>query len=172
MRFEDLSPEDQALVKTDFGAMDKVAAEQVKQASDCYAYGAEKIALEIADAQDKLAEEEAKKEKEEEEHKLDEEKEKTAAELGAFTERGVFDGLAKLGQERHSDPLHYFYPYMEQKIAEAGAAAALEKAAKAMDFLKSLGEKAKGHASAAGKASPHRAVLAAAGGGKKLAAAS
>lgn len=122
MKLEDLSAQDQALIGTDFGELDKVAGEMVKEAGECYERGFEKTALEIADSLDKVAEEDDKKE---DEHKLDDESEKKAAQLGAFYERGVFDGLAKLGEARHGDPMHYFMPFIEEKVAEGGMRAAL-----------------------------------------------
>jgi hypothetical protein len=137
MKFQDLSAEDQALVRTDFGDMDKVAEGMVKQATECYERGYEKTAAEIADNVDKLAEESKKEEEEEKkEHEEHPEHEKAAAELGAIYERGVFDGLAKLGSDRHGDPMHYFWPFIEEKVAAAGAHGAVSK------FL----SKVKGHA--------------------------
>lgn len=140
MKFDQLSPEDQKLVKTDFGGLDKVAEEMVKQAAECYNRGLEKTAVEIADGIDKTAEEEEaaaekfKKDKEEDDKKeKNPEHEKAAAELGAVYERGVFDGLAKLGQERHQDPMHYFWPFIEEKVAQAGAEAALAKFAQILE---------------------------------------
>jgi hypothetical protein len=138
MRFEDLSPADQALVNTDFGTMDKVAEEMVKEASECYERGFEKTALEIADGLDKAASEE--KEDKEEEGKHDEESEKKAEQLASFYERGVFDGLAKLGAARHGDEMHYFWPFVEEKVAAEGAQAALVKLGKVMEFLANAGK--------------------------------
>jgi len=137
MRFQDLSPADQALVKSDFGEMDKVAAALVAQASECYEYGHDKIALEIADGLEKAAADElaAEEEAEKTASEIDPDFDKTAAELGAFTEKGTFDGLAKLGQERYGDPMAYFWPFVEQKIAQVGAQRALEKAASIMGKL-------------------------------------
>lgn len=158
MKFKDLSPEDQALVRTNFGAMDKVAEAQVKEAAEAYEYGAETYAKEIADNLDKIAAEEAAEVEKVAGTELTEEQEKSAAELGAFIEKGVCDGLAKLGQERHNDPMHYFVPFVEEKIAEAGAKAALNKAySKMKDHAGAFGarakamlQKGKGHAAAAG----------------------
>lgn len=158
MRFQDLSPADQALVRTDFGAMDKVAAGLVKQATECYEYGHDKIALEIADGLEKAAADEAAAlaVAEKTAGEVDPEFEKAAAELGAFTERGTFDGLAKLGQERYGDEMAYFYPFVEQKIAQAGAQAALAKVAGAMKSVATHGAAAVGGAAAlAGAAKLH-----------------
>lgn len=145
MKFEDLSPQDQALVNTDFGDMDKVAEEMVKEAAECYDRGFEKTALEIADGLDKAAKEE--KEDKEEEEELDHESEKKAAELAAFYERGVFDGLAKLGEARYGDEMHYFWPFIEEKIASEGAKGAV---------MKFLG-KMKGHMGSAAEAAKQKA---------------
>lgn len=131
MRFEDLSPADQQLLRTDFGDLDKVASEQVAQAADCYNQGFHKLAAEIADAQDE-ADEMDKQAAENPPADLSPEAEKVAAELGAITEKGAYDGLMKLGSDRHGDPMHYFWPMIEQKIAQAGAEDALEKAASAL----------------------------------------
>jgi hypothetical protein len=146
MDLEKLSAADQALLNTDFGEdMEKEAAAMVKMASDCYAKGAE-MALEIADDMDKLAAEE-KKDDDKDDGKMDEESEKAAAELGAFTDRGTWDTLLKLGSERHGDPSHYILPFVEQKVAEAGAHAALKKFAgkkdQVMNFIRGVADKAK-----------------------------
>ena len=71
----------------------------------------------------------AKEDEEEDEEKKasDDEFEKAAAELGSFIERGMFDTLTKLGSERHEDPMHYFYPYIEEKVAAKGAKGAIDK---------------------------------------------
>ena len=106
MRFSDLSRADQELLQSDLGNFDKVAAEQVALIDEMYSTGFNKLAAETADMLDKLAEEE-----------LDEEGEKTAAVCGAWTERGFFDGLAKLGADRHGDELYYLAPFIEEKIA-------------------------------------------------------
>ena len=113
MRFSDLSRADQELLQSDLGNFDKVAAEQVALIDEMYSTGFNKLAAETADMLDKLAEEE-----------LDEEGEKTAAVCGAWTERGFFDGLAKLGADRHGDELYYLAPFIEEKIA--GKAKALK----------------------------------------------
>ena len=136
MRFEDLSPEDQSLLNTDLGEdLEKVAAEKVAAANEVYAYGCqqgEAIAAEL-DELYKQAEEEEDEDEDEDEEEEEEEKsaseiefEKTAAELGAFIERGIFDTLTKLGSEQHGDPLHYYYPYIEEKVAKKGATKAVE----------------------------------------------
>ena len=116
MRFSDLSRADQELLQSDLGNFDKVAAEQVALIDEMYSTGFNKLAAETADMLDKLAEEE-----------LDEEGEKTAAVCGAWTERGFFDGLAKLGADRHGDELYYLAPFIEEKIA-----------GKASDAMKSI----------------------------------
>ena len=123
MRYEDLSQYDQELLNTDLGEFEKEATEKLAEANEVYAYGqqqAHAIADEMDYAMAKHAEEEEEGEEEEEEE-MDEESEKKAAELGAFIERGLFDELIKLGSERHGDPLHYYYPYMEEKVAQIGA---------------------------------------------------
>jgi len=129
MRFSDLSAADQQLLRTDLGDFDKVAAQQLEEASDCYNQGFEKFAAEAADAQDEADEMDKQASEYEDESILTPEQEKVAAELGAITEKGFFDGLCKLGSERHGDEMHYLWPYIEQKIAQEGAAYALERAA-------------------------------------------
>jgi hypothetical protein len=136
MKFSDLSPEDQDLLNTQFPeGLEKQAADEVALFNESYAMGFEKVAVEIADGFDKQAE---KEEEEEEEHKLDEEGEKKAAELGAVIERGTFDGLQKLGKERHDDEWYYLRPALETKIAglkeQAGKAFAHAKAAPGKAF--------------------------------------
>jgi hypothetical protein len=141
MRFEDLSPVDQTLLKTDFGSLDKVAAEQIKTASEMFNAGAE-MALAAADQMDKLAAEE--KEHEEEKEECDEEKKASADDKGMFICEGFIDKLAELGEERHGNPAHYIMPYAEDKIAQAGAHAALSKFASAKEgFTAMLKSKAK-----------------------------
>lgn len=145
MRFQDLSREDQALVHADFGGLDKVAAEQVKVASEMYSAGAE-MAESTADQMDKLA---AESEKEEEDEELGEEEKKASADYGNIIAEGFIDKLAGLGEERYGNPAHYVMPYVEEKIAQVGAQAALEKFAKSKaGFLAML----KGKAGNAGKA--------------------
>lgn len=95
----------------------KEAAARLEEVNDAYLYGFSKFAAEVADAKDK---EDAEEKEEKEERKMDEESEKKAAELGAFIERGFFDGLRKLGSDRYGDELHYLAPYVQQKIAEEG----------------------------------------------------
>ena len=123
MRFEDLSLEDQKLLQADFGEFDKLAADRVAVAEEMYATGFNKLAAETADALDKLAEEEKeeKNEKEEKEDDMDENTKKASADLGAFIEKGYFDGLVKLGSERHGNEMHYIIPFLAEKVAEAGA---------------------------------------------------
>jgi len=114
MRFEDLSPQDQHLLQTDLGDFDKVAADQVALIDEMYSTGFDKLATETADWLDKLAEEE--EEDKEEENEMDHEGEKTASVFGAWTERGFFDGLRKLGSERYGDETHYLAPFVHEKI--------------------------------------------------------
>ena len=134
MRFEELSAKDQELLNTDLGdELEKEAAEKVAAVNEVYAYGCgqgEAIAAQIDDMI-KLAEEEEKEDEEEEEEEEEEksassiEFEKTAAELGSFIERGIFDTLTKLGSENHGDPMYYYYPYIEEKVAAKAAAKAV-----------------------------------------------
>jgi len=129
MKFKDLTAEEQKLLNTDLGEFDKVAAAEVALAQEMYATGFEKLATETADYLDsmfeKVAAEDDKEDKEDD--KEDEETKKTAAELGAFIERGFFDGLRKLGAERHGDETVYLLPYLEEKVAEGGAYKALKE---------------------------------------------
>jgi hypothetical protein len=147
------------LLNTDFGPeIEKLAAEQVQACKDAYNYGCEKLAAEAAEEMDKEEKESKKEDKEEKKEKMDEESEKAAAELGSFIERGFFDGLRKLGSERHNDEFHYLAPYVEQKIAAAGA----EKASKIVEAIK-------GYAKATGKAvDPRTAAKEIAGGVNRL----
>lgn len=125
MRFADLSPEDQALLNTDFGEFDKIAEEKVAIANEMYLHGFNDLASSTADEFDKLAAM-AGSYKDEEEEK-DAASDEAASELGALIERGFFDGLKKLGSERHGDTMHYIYPFIEEKVAALGAAAASQK---------------------------------------------
>jgi len=136
MRFEDLSAADQKLLNTDFGGLEKVAADQVAQAQEMYEIGFSKLASQIADQLDA----EAAAEKVAEDNTLDPESEKLAASLGAFIERGQFDGLRKLGSDRHGNEWHYLLPFVEEKVAAAGGMAAVTN----------FGKKLKGYAGAAG----------------------
>ena len=123
MRFEDLTIEDQKLVNTDFGDFDKEASEKLAEANEVYSYGQEQahiIADQMDEAMAKFASDD-EDEDDEDDEELDEESEKKAAELGSFIERGMFDELTKLGSERYNDPMHYYYPYMEEKVAQIGA---------------------------------------------------
>lgn len=130
----ELTAQDKALLDMQFDAeTEKIAAAQAAAIQEAYLYGLEKIAKDIADAHD---EEEKKDDKEEKAEKMDEESEKAAAELGAFIERGLFDGLRKLGSERHGNELHYIEPYILDKIAADFGSKAVEigkKALKAID---------------------------------------
>ena len=137
---EKLSQEEIQLLNTDFGEeIEKHAAARATAINDAYQYGFDKKASELANDMDKLAAEaeEAKKkeiEDEDEDEEMDEESEKAAAELGAFIERGFFDGLRKEGAERHGNEMHYLQPYIEEKIAVSAALKArtyLERASRA-----------------------------------------
>lgn len=141
MRKEDLSAADQALLNTDFGDLDKIAAEQVKVAGEMYDAGAE-MAEATADQLDKLAEENEKEDEDEDEG--GEEEKKAASDYGNIIAEGFIDKLAALGVERHGNEAHYFLPFVEEKVAAVGARAALEKfAASKASFLSTLGNKAK-----------------------------
>src|SRR5688572_1798221 len=147
MRFQDLSAEQQRLVQTDFGDLEKEAAARVQLSQEMYATGFHKLATETADWLDKAAEEAEKEEKKEKDEDLDEESKTASAELGDFIERGYFDGLRKLGSERHGNELHYIIPFIEARVAEEGAKLA---SASAMEKLKNLGAAAMGHARSVG----------------------
>lgn len=121
MRYEQLSRHDQELLNTDLGDFDKEASAMVKMASEGYEMGFEKIALEIADSLEIQAIEE-NMDKTASGDELDPESEKTAAEMGAFIERGVFEGLQKLGQERYGNPDIYLEALAIEKLADAAAA--------------------------------------------------
>lgn len=143
MKFEDLTAEDQALLNTDLGDFDKLAAEQVATANEMYEMGFGKLASETADALDEIfASEKVAAEKEDkEEDKKDEETEKKAADLGAFIERGYFDGLRKLGSERHGDEGAYLLPLLAEKVAADAKAGFVRKA---LEGAKAHGGKAAG----------------------------
>ena len=135
MFYEDLNRYDQELLETEFDdSIEKAASEKVAAIQEVYSYGceqAETLANEM-DEMYKLAEEEAEEDDEEEEEEeektsADEAFEKEASELGSFIERGLHDQLVKLGSERHGDPLYYYLPYIEEKIAAKGAMKALQK---------------------------------------------
>jgi hypothetical protein len=149
MRFEDLSAADQKLVNTDFGSLEKVANDQVAQAQEMYEIGFSKLASQIADQLD--AEAEAAAVKVAEDLALDPESEKLAASLGAFIERGQYDGLRKLGSDRHGNEWHYLLPFVEEKVAAAGGMAALKNfGSKLQSYAAQAGAKAKGYAGQAG----------------------
>jgi hypothetical protein len=155
MRIQDLTPEQQAILSTDFGAeTEKVAAEQAKVAGEMYNKGLE-IALNIADAMDKQAAE-AEKIASESDELNNPEAEKIAAQMGAFIERGQYDGLRKLGSDRHGNEWHYIAPFVEEKVASAAAKAGLDRFRKFMaggaQKAKDFAGKAKDKASQAGKA--------------------
>jgi hypothetical protein len=137
MNVKHLSLEDQRLLATDFGDLDKVAEEQVKVASEMYTAGAE-MALATADQMDKLAAESEKEEEMEDEE--DEGEKKAAADYGNIITEGFIDKLAALGEERYGNADHYFIPFMEEKVAAAAASAGL---AKFKGILSDLSEGAK-----------------------------
>jgi len=149
MRFQDLSPENQALVNTDFGPLDKVAEEQVKIASEMYSSGAE-MAQATADQVDKLAaEKEEEEEEKEEKEEMGEAEKKASEDYGIIIAEGFTDKLASLGEERYGDADHYFIPFMEEKVAAAGARAAVKKFWEATK--KRVGESADRHVEGAKK---------------------
>jgi hypothetical protein len=143
MRFEDLSAEDQKLLSTDLGDFEKEAAAEVALAQEMYETGFSKLATESADYLDSLLEKVAEEKEDDKEDDADEETKKTASDLGAFIERGFFDGLCKLGQDRHGDETYYLMPYLEEKVAENARVKAVG------EFMKRMGGKAQ---AAAGKA--------------------
>lgn len=130
------------LLNTDFGVYEKLAQEKIATAQEMYQRGFD-MALETANEMDAMfkqaaeeaeaAEKEEEAKKKEEESKSEEEKtasismEKTASDLAAFIEKGYTDGLMKIAQERYGDQLVYLMPMIEEKVAMAGAEAALEK---------------------------------------------
>lgn len=126
MNLNDLTPAQRQLLATDFGDLDKVAAEQVKFAGDLYSAG-QTLAEQAADAMEKAAADAAKEDKKEEEDEEDEEKTAAARDNGNIVAEGFLDKLAELGQERYGNPMMYFIPLMEEKVATAGANAALSK---------------------------------------------
>jgi hypothetical protein len=129
------------LANTDFGEeIEKVAAAKAEAITNMYNYGFNEYAVKVAAEHD--AEEEKKKKKEdgEEDEEMDGESEKAAAELGAFAERGFFEGLAKLGQERHGNPDHYILPLVLEKVAADAKATFLQRLTQG---AKNVGAKAK-----------------------------
>ena len=97
-------------------------------AEEMYLIGHDKIALQMADELDKVAMDEDKKEESEEDKKeekkelpafmkSDEGEKKEASARAAFIEKGVFDGLQKIGSDRHKDSWHYLTPFLEEKVA-------------------------------------------------------
>lgn len=138
MRFNELSAEDQKLLNTDLGDFEKDAAEEMALAQEMYQTGFDKLATETADYLDSVFAKVAE-DKEDKEEEKDEEEEKKAADLGAFIERGFFDGLRKLGADRYGDETVYLIPYLEEKVAAAGAAKATG------EMFKRLGDSAKKH---------------------------
>lgn len=160
MRIEDLSVEQQKLLKTDFGSdIEKTASAQAKVAKEMYDRGSE-IAVKIADAMDKEA---ADQEKQAGDHSLEDAgQEKLAAQMGAFIERGQYDGLQKLGHERHGNKWHYVTPFVEEKVASAAAKGAVNNfrkfiAAKSKDVV-GKGKEMAGKAKDAVKANPGKAA--------------
>lgn len=140
MKRTELSAQDQALLNTDFGDMDKEAAAQVELINDLYSTGFNKLATETADELDALDAAEKTAAAEEDEGALDEESEKIASDLAAYAERGYFDGLRKLGSERHGDELHYLYPMMAEKLASVAMEKAAAKSNAMMSALKNFGK--------------------------------
>lgn len=115
MKRADLTAEQKTLLGTKFPAeLEKEAEQQVKISQEMYTTGFSKMAAEAADNMD----EEEEESKSEADKKLDEEQKKEASARGAFIARGYVDGLKKQGQDRHGDPLHYFYPSIIEKVAE------------------------------------------------------
>lgn len=122
-----VSAQDEELLNTDFGDLEKEAAEQIKLASDMYSLG-EDYAIATAEAMLKQAadadmdgeedEDEDEDSKKEASVGMDSESEKTASDLSAFIERGFTEKLASLGEERYGNPLHYFEPYIIEKVAK------------------------------------------------------
>jgi len=146
MRFEDLSHEDQALVNTNFGDLEKEASARVQVAQEMYSMGFDKLASATADEMDKAAAEAAKAEcKEDEKEEHDEEKKAASEECGKIIEKGFFDGLKKLGSERHGNEWHYVLPFVEEKVAAAGMQAALARFHEKVAFdMKTLKDTVKG----------------------------
>lgn len=147
-----LSQHDLNLLNTQFDyGVEKTAQEKLAFVQGLCLKGQE-MAIETCDSFDKIAAEEAEekaKMEEEEEEENEEEEEKTASALnkhasqaGAFIEKAFSDTMMKLGSERFNNEFHYLLPYMEQKIAEAGAEAALEKVASKLDAIRALSRKA------------------------------
>jgi hypothetical protein len=118
MKFEDLSQEDQKLVNTDLGEFEKHAAADMAIADEMYTVGFTKLASETADYLDNMfAMQKEASEAPAEDNKMDEASEKIAQDRAAFIERGYFDGLRKLGSDRHGDEMAYLYPFIQEKIA-------------------------------------------------------
>ena len=138
MRYEDLSAEDQKLLNTDLGPFEKEAEARMSLANEMYNVGFNKLASETADNLDEYFSKVAEASEEGDSLSLDTESEKVAQELGAFIEKGYFDGLRKLGQERHDDELAYLLPFLEEKVAAKGAKAMLARFGK--EVQKRLGK--------------------------------
>ena len=133
MKRSELSADDQKLLATDFGDLEKVAAAELEEFNDLYTFGMEKAAA-AADEADEEDKEEKKKE-------LDEEHKKEASARGIIIAQGMIEKLAALGEERHGDENHYFYPAISEKLAAAGAEAGKVKAF--LDAVKAKASKAK-----------------------------
>jgi hypothetical protein len=124
MRYRDLTEQDQETLATDFGGLEKEAAEHIALAEEGYEVGFHKLAKEIADAMEveaaetmaKIASGEADDDDDEEEE--DEEHTKKAEDIGAFIEKGTFDGLMKLGEERYGDSMVYIEPLIMEKLGK------------------------------------------------------
>ena len=142
MKRSELSTEDQNLLGTEFPAeLEKEAASEVAIFAEMYDTGFEKIAVQIADSMDAAAQAAAA------EVTLSKEAEERAQELAIPTERGTFDGLRKLGQERHGDEWFYIHPLVMEK--EAGMK---ERAGKAWEAVsKAPGKAWEGVRAAPGK---------------------
>ena len=127
MRYEDLSAADKQLLNTDLGEIEKEASAQIALADEMYNTGFYKLAQEAADSiEEAYAADQVKVAAD---LNMDDESEKTAQDLSQFIERGFFDGLRKLGSERYGDEMAYIVPFIEEKVAAAGAQMALDKLA-------------------------------------------
>ena len=97
--------------------------EQMALLETMYKRGSE-MALELADQMD--AAQDSEKVAEEQDFGLDDESIKTAQVCGATIEQGHFNTIVKLGEDRHNDALHYLWPFINEKVAGAGAGAAIK----------------------------------------------
>ena len=98
--------------------------EQMALLETMYKRGSE-MALELADQMD--AAQDSEKVAEEQDFGLDDESIKTAQVCGATIEQGHFNTIVKLGEDRHNDALHYLWPFINEKVAGAGAGAAIDR---------------------------------------------